>query len=99
MPVVGAGVSLLAALANGTSVLAEYKGPLSQTQGSGSIGLAQIDSVVRNFGLVNDFSLGVGLANPLGYHASGGHGPAAARENYPLRSESWGGQWRVTGIV
>jgi len=99
VPVVRAGIALLAALADGTSVFAEYKGPLPPPQGGSRINLAQVDAVVRNFGLVNDFCLGVGLAYSPGQRAPAGRSPAAAREDYPPWLKSWGGQWHVTGIV
>jgi hypothetical protein len=80
-------------------MLAEHKRPLPQPQGGSSIGLAQVDSVVRNFGLVNDLCLRVGLAYPLGHRAPAWQRPAAPRENYSVWSESRGGQGRVSGIV
>ena len=99
MPVVRAGIPFLAALANGTTMLAEHKRPLPQPQGSSSIGLAQGDSVVRNFGLVNDLCLRVSLAYPLGHHSPGGRSAAALRENYSVWFESRSGHWRVSGLV
>jgi hypothetical protein len=65
----------------------------------GQCGLAEVDSVVRNFLLVNDFCLRVGLAYLLCHRTPSKCRPAAPRENYSVWSESRSGQWRVSGIV
>jgi hypothetical protein len=73
-------------------VLAQHKRLLSTLQGSRGIGLAQIDSVVRNVGLIDDFCLGIGLAYLLDHLSAGWRRQAALRENYALWGKAWGRQ-------